>query len=52
MTNIKEVIECYERFIKESKTPNGGFYLYPRFDHDLNVILEFVKERIYKDKLF
>ena len=52
MSDIKEVIECYERFVKESKTPSGGFYLYPRFDHDLNVILDFVKERIYKNRLF
>ena len=40
------VIKAYKRFIKNYRTENGGINIYPEFDNDLNILLDFIRDEI------
>ena len=46
MNYINNLMESYKRFIKNYRTENGGINIYPEFDNDLKIILDFVKKEI------
>lgn len=46
MNYINNLIESYTRFIKNYRTENGGINIYPEFDNDLKIILDFIKKEI------
>lgn len=35
--------DIYKRFVKNYRTETGGINLYPQFDHDLELLLEWLE---------
>lgn len=38
---LEKVIKAYKRFT-ENQNSHSGFYLYPQYESDLNILLDFV----------
>lgn len=46
--NMEKVYKAYERFIA-NKDKNGVINIYPEYEKDLDIILQFIRDKLYVD---
>lgn len=44
---LKEVVEAYKRFYS-NKERYSSIYIYPNYEKDLDIILEYIKKNLYQ----
>lgn len=42
---LEQVIKAYKRFT-DNQNSHSGFYLYPQYESDLNILLDFVSKML------